>query len=261
MLNSASLVIQPAAASSTSLGDYVRFSKRRRLEEPVDVPYRSIEADERESSSDEDEEAEGGAALQEGVFGRLEAGGDEDEGASDVETKESAYRTKNVQFAQRSKEAPLDADNWIAWARFSALAGFDDRPLAASSSSSTAPSGPSIRSRSFIVFTILDRAALSQPALEHDPAFVLALLEAAEQAEEPQALAARWDRALEGPLNMDVTLWRAWGNWKMSSRSGQQGESDDITLWAEEGLERLRAMWRRAAPGSLGACRFSLSRP
>lgn len=260
-LNAPSLVIMPAAQStqSSNLGDYVRFSKRRRIEESVGEPYRAIEDTSESSASEEDDDgAESVAALPEGVFGRLAGlNGEEDEEGADetgpgVGTKESAYRTRNLAFAQRAKEAPLDVANWLAWARFSAHAGFDDRPLASSSSLSSAPSGPSSGSRASIIFTVLDRAALSNPSLEYDPTFGLALLEAAVEAEEPPALAARWDRVLAGPLNKDVNIWRAWGTWQMSSRTGQQAEGDDLTRWAEDGLERLRAMWRDAPPGSTG---------
>lgn len=262
LLNAPSLVIQPAAQSATtsSLGDYVRFSKRRRIEESVEESYRAIDAASGSSSSEEEDEAESGAALPEGVFGRLpgidhDEVDDEgkDEAGSGVETKESAYKARNLRFAQQAKEAPLDVANWLAWAHFSAHAGFDVRPLASGSSfSSSAPPGPSSKSRASITFTVLDRAALSNPSLESDPAFVLALLEAAAEAEDSLALAARWDRVLSGPLNKDVNIWRAWGTWQMLSRSGQQAEGDDLTRWAEDGLERLRTMWRDAPHGSTG---------
>jgi hypothetical protein len=261
LLNAPSLVVQPAAQAITTsdLGEYVRFSKRRRIEEPAEEPYRTVEDASEASSSEEEGDAEsGGAALPEGVFGRL-AGVDvsDEEGAdepgSGVETKESVYRNKNVRFAQRAKAAPLDVANWLAWAQFSAHAGFDDRPLAPSSSlSASAPPVPSSKSRASIVFTVLDRAALSNPSLEYNPTFVLALLEAAAEAEDSPALVARWDRVLSGPLNKDVNIWRAWGTWQMSGRSGQQAEGDDLTRWAENGLARLRAMWQDAPTGSTG---------
>lgn len=244
MLNSASLVLRPSSTTSQStLGDYTPFSKRRRTEPPIEAPYRTHEK-ESEASADEDD---GGIAD---LIG-------EDEDTSDIETKDSTYRSKNVQFSQRAEEAPLDAQNWIEWARFSAQAGFNDRrPLAhlpSSASHEGAGGGPSASSRAAITFTILDRAALSYPKLKHDLTFVLALLKAAEEVESPLELGRRWKSVLEGPLNKDVSVWRAWGNWKMARREGQEGEvGTDVATWAQEGLQMIRALWKQAPSGSLG---------
>lgn len=244
MLSSASLVLRPSSTTSQpTLGDYTPFSKRRRTEPPIEVPYRTHEK-ESEASADEDD---GGIAD---LIG-------EDEDASDVETKDLTYRSKNVRFSQRAKEAPLDAQNWIDWAQFSAQAGFDDRrPLAhlpSSASHEGAGVRPSASSRAAITFTVLDRAALSYPKLEDDLTFVLALLEAAEEVESPLELSRRWKSVLEGPLNKDVSVWRAWGNWKMARREGQEGEGGtDVATWAEEGLQMLRALWKQIPSGSLG---------
>lgn len=265
--SSSRLVLLPSPhgnASSESLPSYVPLPMAKRRATDAEDTYRSILAPERDDDEDDglagsgDEEAED--PLAKGVFGDLKQS-DEDEDAEEddveAESTESLVRNRNIEFSRRLAADPSDVDGWLAWAKFSSETGFSDRPSSPGPSSKATPAvTASLFSRSTIVLAHLDRALSSHPAiLETNPRFMLALMQAAVEVESTVKVEARWEKLLAGPLGVQLEVWRAWGDYKMSSRG--KGADDACAGWAEEGLARLQAQAEGQPPSS--ACPASRS--
>jgi hypothetical protein len=269
MLNNPSRVLLLPSASSpgTFLPPYVALPGSKRPNSPplpAESTYRSIfPASQQADDSDADaSSSEGEDPLAQGIFGALPPSTEKTEGGDDdIESEEETYdsivRTKNLYYSQKTKADPMDVSAWLAWARFSATAGFpavsDPSFLAAKTSSSSArPLASTLHGRAEITLIHLTRALEQHPALAESVQFMLALLEAATEVEPAEKVGKRWDEALRNKLGGDIAVWRAWGSWKMSERESGGGGGNVTAAWAEEGLARLRGLWQAAESKSSG---------